>query len=254
MLSKPIKQDRLSDQIADILFDRITEGEYLVGSKLPSEENLAELLNTSRGTVRDAYGILEAKGILKRKHGSGTYVSSIARITNTLNDFIDFTEMIRFNGFTPGLFELGTELLHPKPREAAALKISTDDSVLEVRKIFTADDKPIVYCRNVIPVYLFNDQISQTEMLKQGFTEPFFLFLKENCNQEIAYCRSSITPRLLDNCNLPDFPNKPGPNTAVIVIEEINFNDHDIPILWEDEYYLSDIISFELIRRPHSYK
>lgn len=45
------------------------------GDKLPSETDLAQKLNVSRGSVREAMKILSAYGIVKVKRGDGTYIS-----------------------------------------------------------------------------------------------------------------------------------------------------------------------------------
>jgi DNA-binding FadR family transcriptional regulator len=58
---------------SDIL-NRIIEGEYREGDKLPTEHALAERFETSRPTVREALAQLRADGIIVTRHGSGTTV------------------------------------------------------------------------------------------------------------------------------------------------------------------------------------
>jgi DNA-binding FadR family transcriptional regulator len=65
---------RLYRQIADQLRQLIDEGEYPVGSRLPTERELAERLGVSRPTVREALIALEVEGRLRIKVGSGIYV------------------------------------------------------------------------------------------------------------------------------------------------------------------------------------
>lgn len=45
------------------------------GDRLPSETELSQMLNVSRGSIREAMKILSAYGIVKVKRGDGTYVA-----------------------------------------------------------------------------------------------------------------------------------------------------------------------------------
>jgi len=49
--------------------------EYLPNSRIPNERELAESLNVSRNSVREAIKLLEAKDVLIVKRGMGTYVA-----------------------------------------------------------------------------------------------------------------------------------------------------------------------------------
>jgi len=61
-------------QLADLLTARIRAGEYPVGSRIPSEHQLADAYRLGRPTIRQAVDQLVRKGLLARRRGSGTYV------------------------------------------------------------------------------------------------------------------------------------------------------------------------------------
>jgi DNA-binding FadR family transcriptional regulator len=71
-----IEPRRLYRLIADQLRQLIDRGEYPVGSRLPSERELAEMLDVSRPTVREALIALEVEGRLRIRVGSGVYVTA----------------------------------------------------------------------------------------------------------------------------------------------------------------------------------
>lgn len=109
--------------------DNIANGTYLVGDKIPSENELSNQFHYSRQTVRQAIGNLVSEGILIREHGSGTYVNSkplihrnpsktmrIGVITTYLDDYIfpsiihGIEEVLTVNGYTMSL-----GITHNKP-------------------------------------------------------------------------------------------------------------------------------------------
>lgn len=78
-MSVQFERDRTSHlpryrQIADVLANDIRYGKYPVGEFLPTENKLAEKFETSRQTVRESLRVLDQKGLILRKAGSGTLV------------------------------------------------------------------------------------------------------------------------------------------------------------------------------------
>ncbi|WP_017444922.1 pyruvate dehydrogenase complex transcriptional repressor PdhR [Gayadomonas joobiniege] len=71
-----IRQPKLADVILQQLEAMILEGSLLPGQKLPPERELARRFDVSRPSLREAIQKLEAKGLVYRKQGGGTYVHS----------------------------------------------------------------------------------------------------------------------------------------------------------------------------------
>jgi GntR family transcriptional repressor for pyruvate dehydrogenase complex len=70
----PIKPVRTIDTVADRLEERIIDGTFPRGAKLPSESQLAAQLHDGRRTVREALKVLETKGLVEVKMGVGAIV------------------------------------------------------------------------------------------------------------------------------------------------------------------------------------
>ncbi|WP_163935493.1 pyruvate dehydrogenase complex transcriptional repressor PdhR [Paraferrimonas sp. SM1919] len=76
MAYKKIAQPKISDVIMKQLEQMILEGSLQPGEKLPPERELANQFQVSRPSLREAIQKLEAKGLLSRKQGGGTYVQA----------------------------------------------------------------------------------------------------------------------------------------------------------------------------------
>lgn len=72
---KQLRSIRLSDQAVEQISASIMDGFYEPGSKLPSESELMDQLKVSRSSIREALRILESRGIVNVRAGSGAYVS-----------------------------------------------------------------------------------------------------------------------------------------------------------------------------------
>lgn len=60
--------------VYDELLLQITKGEYPVGSRLPSEPDLASRLGISRATLRQALALLQDDGLVRNIRGKGNFV------------------------------------------------------------------------------------------------------------------------------------------------------------------------------------
>jgi len=71
---KPIQQQKIYEQIVEQIRVMITEGNLKPGDRLPAERVLAENLNVSRASLREALSALHLLGLLEIKSGEGTYI------------------------------------------------------------------------------------------------------------------------------------------------------------------------------------
>lgn len=67
---------------------QITTGEWKVGSRIPIEPELTELLGVGRSTVREAVRSLASMGMLETLPGRGTFVRSSAPTSSILAEFL----------------------------------------------------------------------------------------------------------------------------------------------------------------------
>ncbi|GAM67272.1 transcriptional repressor [Vibrio sp. JCM 19236] len=81
---KSIRQPKLSDVIQRELESLILDGILSPGQQLPPERELAKQFDVSRPSVREAIQRLEAKGLLTRRQGGGTFVNE--NLSSNLSD------------------------------------------------------------------------------------------------------------------------------------------------------------------------
>jgi GntR family transcriptional regulator, transcriptional repressor for pyruvate dehydrogenase complex len=106
-IERPSAPEAVRDQILEL----IEEGELTVGSKLPSEQELARSFGVSRPVVREGLGRLRSIGVIESRSGSGSFVRS-ARIAPQ--------GLLLTGGYTSGeLHEIRSEIEVPGAALAA---------------------------------------------------------------------------------------------------------------------------------------
>ena len=101
------------------------------GAPVPTERELAERMQTSRTTVRQALSELVVEGRLVRRQGSGTYVAE-PKITWPLY-LASFTEQVKASGFTPSAEVLGTQRIAASAELAQRLQSGATRLGLQAR-------------------------------------------------------------------------------------------------------------------------
>jgi len=75
-MAQSAAHSQLTMQVVEHVRGMIDRGELHPGDRLPPERELARTLKISRSSLRSGIGFLAAMGVLKSRHGAGTFVSS----------------------------------------------------------------------------------------------------------------------------------------------------------------------------------
>ncbi|MEN8210920.1 MAG: FadR/GntR family transcriptional regulator [Thermodesulfobacteriota bacterium] len=81
-LLKPVRQQKISDQVFEQLKELIFRGKLKPGDKLIPEREMADSMNVSRTTIRNAISRLVAIGLVEHTQGKGTFVTVSASETS----------------------------------------------------------------------------------------------------------------------------------------------------------------------------
>ncbi len=122
---EPVRKIRLYESITNQIQKLIQEGELKPGDKLPSERDLAESMNVSRPSIREALRTLEMMGYLESKVGvnGGTFIKQIT-IDNLISPFSSL--LIQNENFIVELLEIRL-VLEIEVSRLAALRRTGED-------------------------------------------------------------------------------------------------------------------------------
>ena len=76
---KEITHVRLYESVIEQIMILIKNEELKPGDQLPPERELAEKLSISRGSLREAFRVLESRGLIKSKPGGGRFIRELKK-------------------------------------------------------------------------------------------------------------------------------------------------------------------------------
>ncbi|MDR1904766.1 MAG: FadR family transcriptional regulator [Treponema sp.] len=123
-----VKKTRLFENIIQQFMQKIENGEFKPGDKLPTERELVDQLGVSRSSIREALRAMELTGLVESKVGGGTFIKSI----NMDKTFSNYVQMLTTdNKFLLDMFIVRILLETYSARQAA--KKRTEEHVAQLR-------------------------------------------------------------------------------------------------------------------------
>ena len=146
------------EQVAEILAAKIRNGEWQIGQKLSGEIELAREYGVGRSTVRETLNILQQKGMIEKRHGSGTYVTENKKVMeNPLLLLTSVGTMIKDAGYQAGSVFRSTTHELPTGHIQRKMGLAGDEKIVVVNRARTADGQPVAFSYNVFPQKLVGD-------------------------------------------------------------------------------------------------
>ena len=126
------------------------------GERLGAERDLAEQLDVSRSTLRQALSSLEESGVVRRVpgRGGGTFIAS-AKLERDLSRIVGVPMMLRDQGFAAGTRLVSVQARAAGSQAAQALRIRPQDIVVDLVRIRFADAVPICLDQTVLVADFF---------------------------------------------------------------------------------------------------
>ena len=120
-----VRGRRVYHNIFEELQQRIRQGDWLPGDRIPSITQLAKELQVGTGTIREALRSLQSIGMIKIEHGSGVYVTGARPSTGLSSHFQNVGD-----GLLLALAET-RRILEPELASLAAER-GTDEELMEI--------------------------------------------------------------------------------------------------------------------------
>src|SRR6516164_697441 len=117
----------------------IADGSLRPGDAVPSERELARLHAVSLMTARHALASLEHEGVVERRRGVGTFVSSPKIHFNKL---MSYTEQMAARSLTAASRILYAKAIDNEPDAAARLSLAPTKSLIKLERLRHAADEP----------------------------------------------------------------------------------------------------------------
>lgn len=172
--------------------EKILKGDLNSGDIIPSENQLKEMYDVSRMTVRQALNNLVNEGYLFRHKGKGTFVSR-RKIEKNIHGVRSFTEEMESEGRTVKSKIIRFEVISPNKDIKEKLFLDNDSKVIAIERIRYGDDIPVLHEELYIPHDLFKD-LSEKDMKNS-----FYKYIENHTEFKISYCLQSIEAK---NANL----------------------------------------------------
>jgi GntR family transcriptional regulator len=243
----PLQRDRrpLPLQLRDRMIAAIREDGLRPGDRVPPEVELVKRFQVGRSTVREAVKLLERDGVVRVRHGVGSFVSAVAQLgaERPITQLEGVTEMMGHLGYTVENRVLRVEEREPTDAERAALALPAGALVVDLERLRMHRCAPFVYSLNVFARDLFEspslDDVDWGESLL-GMLEA------SGCPAvtSVAQIHAVEPPDRLREL-APDFADEPW-----LLIAETCVDAVGRPILIARDYHRGDAFAFHVVRQP----
>lgn len=163
-------------KIQNYVFEKIKNGEYPVGSKIPSETELAELFSVSRITANKAIKEMSVMGFLERVRGRGTFVRSDQSISTASRAFVSAVKLDVTGSRTHQLVQFRIVKAYPELAEKA--RVSEDELFYEIILVNKNDEKNESLDYTYIPFDLVKDITQSLNYLSTHFVYDYLKSLE----------------------------------------------------------------------------
>jgi GntR family transcriptional regulator len=223
-------------QLKEILESRIESGEFQVGNRFPTDDELCEEYKLSRGTVRRAIDMLVEDGRLRREQGRGTFVNSPA-LSPVYFRLANFEEEMKLRGWEPSTKLLNLRKFPASEEIAKRLQIRKGDDVIEISRLRLADGKPIALETRYLS-YQTCPQLLEEDLENQ----PIHTLLLDKYNIPLIRAWYTIEARVLSPKEAELLQVAPG--SASFAVERVTYTNNDRPVTWYRTIYRGDAYHF----------
>lgn len=228
--------------VHDELLNRLEAGYYSVGTRLPTEQMLAESFGVSRVTVRKALEMLVQSGYVSARQGSGYVVDTLSPPSSTC--LVSFTDQVIREGRMPGARLLGVRAPARDVPDSVTALFEEDLALIE--RLRTVDGKPVMLVRTWVPMRHVAG-ISAEDFPEEGQDQSILRILANRFRITWSRACEVISSQTADEqvARLLDIP----VNTPILTQACTAFDDRHAPVFF-DEVYRGAPLTYNLEKAP----
>lgn len=225
----------LHAQVEQVLRKLIAQKAYKKGKPLPKEVELANRFGVSRNTVRQATNKLENEGLITRKKGVGTFVTSHG-LSTQLTHWHSFTMEMMEKGIPFENREISTSRVEADEKMANFFRIRKKTDLLLLKRLRAVEGEPVVYFES-----LFHPRIGLNE--EEDFNQPLYQLLEEKFGVVVVRSNEHIRAQLAGTMAKKLQLRTTDP---VLVRERFVFDPGDRPVEYNIGYYRADKFTYSI--------
>ena len=185
--------------------EMVEAGDLPVGSQLPPEGELAEMLGISRSTLREALGHLESYGMVTRQQGRGTFVTASQGpdLLGGIERLETFRDLANRSKRNHGIVDRCMEVVTASKKLMNELQIESGSKLIRVEIVELIDDIPCMFLED----FVIADEKMENDLLT--YHDSIMTYLIEQRDPPLAYARSKIfsigaTPEIAQRLNIDE--------------------------------------------------
>jgi GntR family transcriptional regulator len=214
----------------------IATGEFQVGSRLPTENDLIGRFKISRTTVRKAIQNLAHRGLVEIRRGTGTFVTQ-PRITQELTELTGFVEDMQALGQAPSARLIDQTLVAAGQDVGRQLAVARDAQVMRIRRVRLANGIAISYDETYLPI-----EIGKKIVTHDLEVEPIFALLEQRYGIPLVEAEYRLEAAAADDDAAAALGVAVG--GPIFLIERTSYSAGDRPVDYERLHYRGDLIRF----------
>jgi GntR family transcriptional regulator len=143
-------------QAAAIFRSNIHNRSWSPGQKIPPLESLVQMYGVSRATIRQALGLLESEGLIRRSRGAGTFINESLPATPDLLIPKNWAETVELSNLlgTVSLVESSSDVALPEALGMPCEDVR-DGSFQYLRRLHTSEGSPFCFSEVYLDSRLF---------------------------------------------------------------------------------------------------
>ena len=234
----------LAGAVAGAIRQQIVSGALAGGERLDNEIELAQALEISRPTLREATRMLIHNGILVSRRGVGTFVSKRAPrlVHGQLDMGMSMTDLIRRVGGEPGSENCKITKVNAVGEVAEALDIAPGSQVALIERTRLVDGEPLAWANEYV-TFSSEAEFASIQRFDGGSLFEFLiktLRCKTTFNK-LVLTAVSATTKIAGSLHLRR-------GHPLLLIRETHYDADGLPLLYLVNYYNTELVDFAVMR------